>query len=156
MFDRIRILIRLRSGSDVLAALTIRESDGSDRVVQVNGDIAAESRSVYLHRGEDVNGGDANVEGWSPDGKSVVVIRDQYLAKKTNIAIISIADGAVSMLKDNLSLGSAGGASFSPDGRYVAYHRREDGVNASDIFVLTLDGQETRVVEGPGEDRDPQ
>jgi Tol biopolymer transport system component len=121
------------------------------RVLQVNGGNAAKSRSVLLN-----DHGYMGMGGWSPDGKSVVVVREVGDHTTAQIAVISIADGAVRVLRENIPAGNVGRPRFSPDGRYVAYQRR-DGQNMApnDIFVLTADGKETRVVEDPGQDRNP-
>jgi Tol biopolymer transport system component len=121
------------------------------RVVQVSNGNAANSRIVPLK--EDI--GCPLVGGWSPDGKSVVVAGWRRSPHNDQIAIVSIADGSVRVIKD--TIGSAAAASFSPDGRYVAYHgRARTGANTkNDIFVVTADGVETRVVDNPEEDRFP-
>jgi Tol biopolymer transport system component len=139
-------------GRQVAYLWYIWSSDISElRVRQVNDDKDAKSRSVFR------NPGYLNVEGWSPDGKSVVVVREigEGAALTAQIAVISIADGAVRVLKGNLKADNVGGASFSPDGRYVAYERPNGENTPRDIFVLTADGKETPVVVGPGQDRDP-
>ena len=98
--------------------------------------------------------GSAEPHGWSPDGKSVVVLRSLGESSR-QIAVISIADGSVRVLKDNVRTG--GDATFSPDGRYVAYHAQSGTGTAvnRDIFVVTMDGRETRIAEAPGDDRSP-
>jgi Tol biopolymer transport system component len=116
------------------------------RAVQVNGGRAGKSRLVLRDRSVC-----PLVTGWSPNGKSVVFAT----TNRRQIAVISMADGAVRVLKDNLRLG--GGATFSPDGRHVAYHAQIGTGTAvnRDIFVVTMDSGETRIVEAPGDDRSP-
>jgi Tol biopolymer transport system component len=120
------------------------------RVLQVNGGKASKSRSLHLNPGNSMS-----VGGWSPDGKSVVVVIQVGDAAKAQIAVISIADGAVRVLRENIPWGGKTWPRFSPDGRYVAYERRDSQTGSNDIFVLTLDGRETRVVEFPGLDSHP-
>jgi len=80
---------------------------------------------------------------WSPDGKHVLVT----LANVSQTVLISVADGAVRVLKSK-------GGSFSPDGRYIVYDApAKEGSADRDIFVLASDGsRETPLVEHPGND----
>ena len=91
---------------------------------------------------------------WSPDGKyllcTVVRTGGEF---PTQIALVSVTDGAVHVLKsfDRLYPGKM---RFSPDGRYIAYdyppHLESDN---RDIFLLTVDGsRDIPLVEHPGED----
>ena len=79
---------------------------------------------------------------WSPDGKQVLVklLRED---ESGQMALISVADGSVRVLKD-LPLGWA---YFSPDGRHIAYSRN------GDIFLRSADGsRDTPLVEHPAND----
>lgn len=91
---------------------------------------------------------------WSPDGKYVlgVVLRigTQF---PTQIALTSVADGSVRVLK-KFEWSYPGKVKFSPDGRYIAYDYppRQDSDNR-DIFLLAADGsREIPLVENPAED----
>jgi Tol biopolymer transport system component len=112
------------------------------RVIQVNGGKAAKSRLVSLDVG-------CYVYGWSPDGKSVVVVRRPGSAQ-SQIAIVSIADGSVRVLKE---VAGADLPSFAPDGRYVAYEAA--GTGNREIFVMAMDGRETVVAAAPSNERRP-
>ncbi len=129
------------------------------RVLEVNGGKPARSRSLHLNPGKSAEGfyGSMSVGGWSPEGKSVVVVIEVGDHATAQIAVISIADGAVRVLKEIPWDGKVQ-PRFSPDGRYVAYPKHVGQDNSGpndDIFVLTLDGKETRVAEGPGVDSNP-
>jgi Tol biopolymer transport system component len=89
---------------------------------------------------------------WSPDGKHILTLivtpEDTF-----EIALISVADGSVRVLKalDWFSLK----VKFSPDGRHIAYDfpQQRDSENR-DIFLLTADGsREIRLVEHPADDQ---
>jgi len=89
---------------------------------------------------------------WSPDGKHILAL--VYKEPTTyQIAVISVVDGSVRILKtlDSYSLK----ATFSPDGRYIAYDvPREQGSDNREIFLLAADGsREIRLVEHPADDQ---
>jgi len=89
---------------------------------------------------------------WSPDGKHILTL--VYKEPTTyQIAVISVVDGSVRILKtlDSYSLK----ATFSPDGRYIAYDvPREQGSDNREIFLLAADGsREIRLVEHPADDQ---
>jgi len=91
---------------------------------------------------------------WSPDAGSILVIHSRD--KANELALISTADGSERILRsftsDRYSLRSA---SFSPDGRFVAFSLvREGSPPQGDVFVMTADGRNEVVVAGhPAEDR---
>jgi Tol biopolymer transport system component len=93
--------------------------------------------------------------GWTLDGKSLLVVR-QLQDRANQIALISIADGSVRVLK-SLELRWPIKVSLSPDGRYIAYDAPAGAdVPARDIFLLTADGShETVVVQNPANDHQP-
>jgi len=88
---------------------------------------------------------------WSPDGKHILTL----LYKEPNtheIAVISVADGSVRVLKtlDSYSLR----ITFSPDGRHIAYDAQQQDSDNREIFLLAADGsREVRLVEHPGDDQ---
>jgi Tol biopolymer transport system component len=90
---------------------------------------------------------------WSPDGKYILALIFRFPTSSSQIALISVADGSVRVLK-RFDPGFAGKACFSPDGRYIAYDSPppQDSDN-SDIFLLAADGsREIPLVEHPAED----
>jgi Tol biopolymer transport system component len=77
---------------------------------------------------------------WSPDGNFVLAL----LARRDRtgrIALISVTDGAVRVLK-TLARGNASfKASISPDGRYIAYdYLAKEDAPEHDIFLLSVEG----------------
>jgi Tol biopolymer transport system component len=92
---------------------------------------------------------------FSPDARHILTL----LFRKDNIsqiALISVADGAVRVLK-SLNWVYPKRMDFSPDGRWIAYDNfASDGVQQRDIFLLAADGsREQRLVEGPSDDQFP-
>jgi hypothetical protein len=91
---------------------------------------------------------------WSPDAGSILALRDHN--KATELILISTADGSVRVLK-SIPSGwfSLERASFSPDGRFVAFSFvREGSPPHGDVFLMTADGRNEVVVAGhPAEDQ---
>jgi len=91
---------------------------------------------------------------WSPDAGSILALR-RVPSKANELTLISTADGSVRVLR---SLTSAWNlferASFSPDGRFVAFSFvREGSPPQGDVFLMTADGRNEVVVAGhPAED----
>src|SRR5688500_9307687 len=89
---------------------------------------------------------------WSRDGRFVLVLISPKDTEQ--LAIVSVADGAVRIVKE---FGERTGkilAVFSPDGRFVAYSA---GIlpesSRADLFVIGADGTgERAVVQHPGDD----
>ena len=119
------------------------------RVLEVNGGEAAKSRRVLTNPGP----GGMYLFGWSPDGKKVLVTRAGQANGTQEIIVVSIADGAVRVVQQIKSR-CCSRVRFSPDGRLVAYSPRPDGGN-EDLFVATVDGKETHIDVGPGQNRRP-
>jgi serine/threonine protein kinase/dipeptidyl aminopeptidase/acylaminoacyl peptidase len=103
---------------------------------------------------------------FSPDGKEVLAyfsdadadLVDDKTGKrfrKGYLVLVSVVDGSVRTLKTWRRRGLPKGASFSPDGRYVAFDlEHEDDPTRYDIFLMDLDnGGETALIEHPANDR---
>ena len=91
---------------------------------------------------------------WSPDGGSILVLRER--GKAVELTLISTADASVRVLRSiTLSWFLFTRASFSPDGRFVAFSRvREGNPSHGDIFLMTADGRNEVVVAGhPADDQ---
>jgi len=123
---------------DWVPQLRIRNLDGSGL------------RTLYSEKGV------ANIMpvDWSPDAGSILASRE--LNKVSELTLISTADGSVRVLRSIASAWSMlKSASFSPDGRFVAFSFvREGSPPHGDVFLMTADGRNEVVVAGhPAEDR---
>jgi Tol biopolymer transport system component len=91
---------------------------------------------------------------WSPDAGSILAVRGRD--KVDELALISTADGSVRVLR-SITSGWYGllRASFSPDGRFIAFSIvREGSPPHADVFLMTADGRNEVVVAGhPAEDQ---
>ena len=121
------------------------------RILPVSGGEAGKPQIVY--RSDETRY--IQVFGWTPDGKSLLIVR-QLQDSTYQIAAISIADGSVRVLK-SLEWRHPRKISLSPDGRYIAYDAPAGAdVRERDIFLLSADGsRETVVVENPANDDQP-
>lgn len=87
--------------------------------------------------------------GWTPDGKSLVLVRQETPSTGdgflTRIEVLDVASGQMRALTGNAQL--EGYPVVSPDGRSVAYWRNRDGRpwNFQDVWVTSIGG-------GPGLD----
>jgi beta-lactamase regulating signal transducer with metallopeptidase domain/Tol biopolymer transport system component len=93
---------------------------------------------------------------WSPDAGAILALRSRKPFKATELTLISTADGSVRVLRSITSdVFSFQGASFSPDGRFVAFSFvREGSPPQGDVFLMTADGRNEVVVAGhPAEDK---
>lgn len=93
---------------------------------------------------------------WMPDGNSILVFINRS-DRTRQIALLSITDGSVRILK-KLPVGSnTYRASISPDGRYVVYNAPgKSGFPESDIFLLAVeDGHEVPLVQRSSSDDSP-
>jgi len=91
---------------------------------------------------------------WSPDAGSILALVDHN--KATELTVISTASGSLRVLKSITSgFFSFDRASFSPEGRFVAFSLvREGSPPHGDVFLMTADGRNEVVVAGhPAEDR---
>jgi len=90
-------------------------------------------------------------QSWSRDGKQLLV--SNFLPDgASQIALISIQDGSIRSLK---TIGwQHFNASFSPDGKLIAYDRpTSDKSPSRDIFVLATDGsREIAAVQNMADD----
>jgi Tol biopolymer transport system component len=91
---------------------------------------------------------------WSPDAGSILALHQ--LNKGNELTLISTADGSVRVLR-SITSGWAlfQWASFSPDGRFVAFSLVSEGSPPhSDLLLMTTDGRNEVVVAGhPAEDQ---
>ena len=121
--------------------------DGSSdlRVVRLDG---SAPRILYSAKGVLANAGD-----WSPDGKYILAGITKFDPYTFQIALLSVADGSMRVLK-TLDWFPTNGK-FSPDGRYIAYDlAQQQDLGNRDIFLLAVDGsREIRVVEHPADDQ---
>ena len=90
---------------------------------------------------------------WSPNGSHVLVIL-RLSVDTYQIALVSVANGSVRVVKTFDWYAQWGKMSFSPDGRYIVYDRPpEKGSSQRDIFVLRSDGgSEAALVVHPAND----
>jgi Tol biopolymer transport system component/DNA-binding winged helix-turn-helix (wHTH) protein len=88
---------------------------------------------------------------WSPDGRYIAFCR--ILKGESGIYIIPASSGTERRLRETLwqeqdpyqAFSSAGGLSWSPDGKLLAFSDRASrNENASSIFLLSLDSSEVR------------
>jgi Tol biopolymer transport system component len=97
---------------------------------------------------------------WSQDGKNILTMFHKRLGPdqpKREIALVSVADGSVRVLKSFERFGLGGCMSLSPDGRCVAYANLVGERGNWDIFLLSTDGsgKEVVLVEHPATDGHP-
>jgi len=91
---------------------------------------------------------------WSPDAGSILALRDRD--KASELTLISTADGSVRVLRSTVwAWYSYQKASFSPDGRFVAFSLVCEGSPPhSDVCLMTADGRNEEVIAGhPAEDQ---
>ncbi|MGD2217031.1 MAG: hypothetical protein PVJ64_09750, partial [Gemmatimonadales bacterium] len=113
------------------------------RVIGVDG-----SQHRVLYSDESVNW--LAPRDWSPDGEHVLA----HLTgeERNEIALVSVEDGAVRVLK-TFDTGGPGTLSFAPDGEYIAYEWRPDPGVPGDIFAIEVDGgREITLVRHPADD----
>lgn len=91
---------------------------------------------------------------WSPDGRSLLALvsPDNTTAE---MALVSVADGSVTMLaKDGRPI-SSWNEGFSADGKYIVYDLpQQTGSPERDIFITSIDGKQTiPLVRHPADDQ---
>ena len=91
--------------------------------------------------------------GWSPDGQSLSISL-QHLDGTYELGVLSVADGAVRILKslDRSWCGCVG--PFSPDGEYFVYsHGPDETSQNKDLFLMAVDGsREVQLTDTPADD----
>ncbi len=91
--------------------------------------------------------------GWSPDGRSLSVSL-RHLDGTYELGVLSVADGAVRILKslDQSWCGCMG--PFSPDGEYFVYsHGPDETSQNKDLFLMAVDGsREVQLTDTPADD----
>jgi len=138
-----------RDGKQIAYASYTKENDWGPqlRIRNLDG-----SGLRTLYSGE--KGGEFLPVDWSPDAGSILALRRHN--KASELTLISTADGSVRVLRSIASAWSMWkSASFSPDGRFVAFSLvREGSPPHSDVFLMTADGRNEVVVAGhSAEDR---
>ena len=90
---------------------------------------------------------------WSPDDKWIAIEIGRP-GRTAQIAMLSVADGTLRVLKSSSEWNRAEMMVFSPDGRYLAYDIGKTGEdNHHDVFVTATDGSdETAPVVHPAHD----
>ena len=122
------------------------------RIVGLDG-----SKPRVLYRSENKQVTRIYLHAWSQDGKHILVDLKR-VDGASDIALVSVVDGSVRVLKALKSLPSWHWMSLSPDGRYVVYGRPvEEHTELRDIFMLAADGsgEEVPLVEHPADDYGP-
>ncbi len=143
-----------RNGKQIAYCSYTKENDWGPQLRIRNLD-GSGLRTLYSEKGV------ANIMpvDWSPDAGSILALcsRDKTAAVRAmELTLISTADGSVRVLKSiQSSLFWFQRASFSPDGRSVAFSFvREGSPPHGDVFLMTADGRNEVVVAGhPAEDR---
>ncbi len=93
---------------------------------------------------------------WSPDGKHILAIFDNYYKDKVKqVGLISVTDGAVSILETFKGRAAYYYLCFSPDGRYIAYdYPQKQGSQDRDIFIYSIEEKsEIPLVQDLADDR---
>jgi Tol biopolymer transport system component/DNA-binding CsgD family transcriptional regulator len=90
---------------------------------------------------------------WSPDGRQVLALFHRK-AGNSQMALVSVADGAVRVLKSPVWPSNV---SFSPDGRFITCDfPAQESAPARDIYLLATDaGREIPLIQHPANDLSP-
>ena len=92
---------------------------------------------------------------WSPDAGFILALRKVIWDKAFQLVLISTADGSVRVLKSiEAAFYMLTRASFSPDGRSIAFTLVNDGnPPQGDVYLMAVDGSHEVIVAGhPAED----
>ena len=138
-----------RDGKQIAYTSYTKENDGDPQVRIRNLD-GSGLRTLYSQESSD-----AYPLDWSPDAGSILAFRELDSNMGTELILISTADGSVRVLRSITSpLFWFERASFSPDGRYVAFSLvREGSTPNGEVFLMAADGRNEVVVAGhPAED----
>jgi Tol biopolymer transport system component len=105
-----------------------------------------------LFQNEEIEVGPAD---WSPNSKHILAFFLQRKQGKLQIVLVSVADGAVRVLKTLDERRPTNRALFSPDGKFIAYDfRPQKDVQQRDISLLSTEGNlDIPLVKHQAEDR---
>lgn len=88
---------------------------------------------------------------WTPNGESILVQVGRP-DRTFQLGLVSTRDGALTILKST-DWRDGGSVFLSPDGKNIAFDQRATRGDASDIFVLAIDGsRQIHVVDHPAND----
>jgi len=108
---------------------------------------------TVLKFGAEAAGG---VRDWSPDGR-LLAIGLEGKDETMKIAVATVADGSIRVLKTTPAWNGADAMFFSRDSRYLAFDlpaSDDDDVQQRDVFILAVDGsREVRAVAHGADDR---
>ena len=98
-----------------------------------------------------------NLEGFAHDGKNLLGTQliEEKDQKTQQLVLISIANKKFEILKD-FGNRSAGKFSYSPDGKYLLYHRAQLKSKNNDIYIMSMDDmKETQITNNNSSDWEP-
>ncbi|MBN1388893.1 MAG: PD40 domain-containing protein, partial [Bacteroidales bacterium] len=109
-----------------------------------------EGKTQLFYKGQEYKLAPAD---WSGDGERILCF---FIAEDMSIRMGTIAmDGKISILASGNQTEFTSRPKFSPDGKYIAFSRKDEEGN-SDIFTLSSDGSgEERMTSYPGGDQNP-
>ena len=80
---------------------------------------------------------------WSPDGRFILAIDFRESPKRERLALISVADGSLTILGTTENPIDTWNAGFSADGKHVVYELpQQEGATEPDIFIIPIDGKQ--------------
>jgi len=148
--DVFELPVYSRDGKQIAYTSYTKEND-RDPQLRIRNLDGSGLRTLYSQESSD-----AYPLDWSPDAGSILAFRELDNNLGTELILISTADGSVRVLRSITSpLFWFERASFSPDGRFVAFSLvREGSPPHGDLFLVAADGRNEVVVAGhPAEDR---